>query len=155
MIYLFTKLFTYLFIYLFAYLLIYLLAYSLVYLFIYLLIYLLVYLLVYLLIHLLTYLFIYLTHHSTRNLQSLYHTAYQWLGSVSTLAAIVDASHPQLVLTAAVASIDDDEEATVMSMFNLLDWVYDNQPTYWSCLPTLNCHACMWCFFLMKLTLLT
>jgi len=46
------------------------------------------------------------------------------------LAAIIDASHLQLVLAAAVASIEDDEEAAVMSMFNPLDWVYDSQPTY-------------------------
>jgi len=52
------------------------------------------------------------------------------LAQFLTLAAIIDASHPQLVLAAAVASIEDDEEATVMSMFNLLDWVYDSQPTY-------------------------
>jgi len=52
------------------------------------------------------------------------------LAQFLTLAVIIDASHPQLVLTAAVASIVDDEEATVMSMLNVLDWVYDRQPTY-------------------------
>jgi len=48
------------------------------------------------------------------------------LAQFLTLAAIIDAS----VLAAAVASIEDNEEATVMSMFNLLDWVYDSQLTY-------------------------
>ena len=44
------------------------------------------------------------------------------LAQFLTLAAIIVAS----VLAAAVASIEDDEEATAMSMFNLLDWVYNN-----------------------------
>jgi len=35
------------------------------------------------------------------------------LSQFLTLAAIIDASHPQLVLAAAVASIVDDEKATV------------------------------------------
>jgi len=57
-----------------------------------------------------------------------------------TLAAIIDAVYHQLVTAKA---IEVDEEVNVMSLFNPLDWVYDSQPTYWPCLPTLNYHACM------------
>jgi len=44
-----------------------------------------------------------------------------------TLAAIIDAVHPQLMTA---TTIEVDKEANVMSLFNPLDWVYDSQPTY-------------------------
>ena len=57
-----------------------------------------------------------------------------------TLAAIIDATHPQLVTAAAVAANEVDEEATVMSLFNPASLRIDR---VCPALPTLNCHACM------------